>query len=517
MRKIILLAVLCCFCLPAFAVQDDGQQSVNLNYAVTQPSANRAPGSLTTLFASNNGFAGNSFDIEPAVAINEITAVDVNWSTAGQNITVSLYYKEGTANGFETNPGVWTKFASGSGLTAAQDQPTFIDLAGNGQMFEAGKLYGILLFCDSYGTATGSIRYTNGGPNNYANSELSLTTYAGLASPLHSSVFPGRIWNGTVYYDFGDPLALTVSPKEVSAWFGGTLTFKLNGGVDLANRSYLLLGSTSGTLPGTVLPGGLVIELNYDWYTDLLLSMALAGGYGVVNDFIGVLDADGAATATLTFPGKCELFEDVDTYYAWCTYGPFDFASNSVTATVLGAPSAPDAYVYDDGTSENALGWSAGGAAVWTHGFDSGIGDDIEEISSTFGSAGASTGPANGTACELYVWSDPDQNGDPADAGLLGTVNGVVANTNTNTFNHYTLGAPVAVVGKFFVGCYVETLAGTFAAPMDQTSYAGHSFFMGAYTGSGLTWDPSAPGASAIYEMGAIGYPANWLLRANDN
>jgi len=134
-----------------------------------------------------------------------------------------------------------------------------------------------------------------------------------------------------------DPAALSVSPNEVSAWLGGTFDFSLYG-ESQGNRNYALLGSTTGSTPGTVLPGGLVLCINSDWFTEMLLGMALNGGYGLVNHFIGNLNAEGFGTANLVFPGHCQLFTDLTLTFAWCTTNPFNFVSNPVDVTLLGAP-----------------------------------------------------------------------------------------------------------------------------------------------------------------------------------
>jgi hypothetical protein len=174
-------------------------------------------------------------------------------------------------------------------------------------------------------------------------------------------------------------------------------------------------------------------------------------------------------------------------------------------------------FMYDDGTSEDAIGWTAGGDAVWMHLFDAGSGVVIESVSTTFGADGYVNGPPNGTPCEVYVWDDPNDDGDPVDAVLLGRGSGVVANTNTNTFNKYFLGEPVVPLGKFFVGCSVYQEAGDEAAAMDyHTPYIdGAAFFTGAYNGSGGVWNPEDLSANPIYEMGFIGFPSFFLLRAN--
>ena len=117
------------------------------------PSA-QAPGSLTSIFASNNGFAGNTFDITPNVDI-EITGLDFNGSGTGIQYNIDAYYKVGTSVGFEADPLAWTLLASGlSGACSGTNLPTFVNMAGNGIVFSAGTTYGI--YFDSVDYPTGA-------------------------------------------------------------------------------------------------------------------------------------------------------------------------------------------------------------------------------------------------------------------------------------------------------------------------------------------------------------------------
>jgi hypothetical protein len=454
------------------------------------------------------------FDITPATTLSEITALDVNESTAGDPLEIMVYYKVGTCVGFASDPSAWTLLGTYTGTSAGQDNPSFIDMAGNGQSWDAGTLYGMYVHLENYPSITGALRYSNAtSPPTYANAELSATCYYGMPHPAFGSPFTYRVWNGTIYYEAGPPLPLSVNPKEISAWFGGSVLFKLNGGPDLGGRGYGLFGTVSGTSPGFPLPGGGVLPINWDWYTYLLYFIALAPGNGIAEGFLGTLDVDGYAEATLTLPGHCQLFDDILSNYAWTTNYPWEFQSNDVEVLITGAPPVPPSYAYDDGTSENSLGWTAGGESVWCHSFDSGTSDVLTTVSSTFGSATTTNGPPNGDPCYIYVWDDPNNDGNPIDAALIGTATGVVANTNTNTFNEFVLDAPTAVTAKFFVACHVYQAVGIYAAPMDEsTPYGGEAWFIG-----GAVFDPNDLTTTAMYEMGSIGFPAYWLLRADND
>ncbi|MFH1998626.1 MAG: hypothetical protein ABIK28_03045 [Planctomycetota bacterium] len=311
------------------------------------------------------------------------------------------------------------------------------------------------------------------------------------------------------------PPSLTVDPKQVSSWDGGTVEFALTGGVDLADKSYALFGTFSGVSPGTALPGGLILPINWDWFTDLLLNFALLGGYGVVNDFIGTLDQDGNATATLVFPGHCQQYEDIVANFAWCTYDPFEFVSNAVGLTITGVPPTPDGYQYDDGTAENALGLTAGGQMCWLQWFEVFVGGEtIDAISTAWSYPGGSYPPA-GTAAYVYLWDDPNNDGNPTDAVLLASAATTVQDPGTNIFTLVPI-TPTTVSGRFFIGASCDQAAGQYPGPMDESTspYGGQAWVVGDTTynfdATNLNNNDVAP-----VELGSIGFPAYWLLRAS--
>lgn len=132
-------------------------------------------------------------------------------------------------------------------------------------------------------------------------------------------------------------ISLVCDVTEISAWYGGTANFYLFGDTVLAGRGYMLCGTLSG-LGGTTLPGGETLPINWDWFSSLLLNMALNGGYGMLIDFIGTLNASGDASAAIILPGHCQLYQDLIMHFAWCTYQPYDFVSNAVQVDLLGGP-----------------------------------------------------------------------------------------------------------------------------------------------------------------------------------
>ncbi|MFH1998601.1 MAG: lectin like domain-containing protein [Planctomycetota bacterium] len=107
----------------------------------------------------------------------------------------------------------------------------------------------------------------------------------------------------------------------------------LDAGVEHAGRTFLILGSLSGTVPGFTLPGGLNMPLNWDAFTDLMLSLL---NTGVCTNFYGTLDQEGRSQAVLNVPGAVgpAMINEVATF-AFVLTPPMglDFTSNSVGMT----------------------------------------------------------------------------------------------------------------------------------------------------------------------------------------
>jgi hypothetical protein len=161
------------------------------------PGGLTVPGSMTTLFAANNSFAGNTFDLQSSVPL-EITGFDVNLSTAAGTHTVAVYWRLGTANGAQGSAAGWTLMGTDTGVVSAGlNNPSSVNVGG--LTLTPGQVYGIYVDVQSYPSA--SMQYTNGGPTTFSNADLTLTTYHGKGNPAFTGAdfFP-RQWNGTVHY-----------------------------------------------------------------------------------------------------------------------------------------------------------------------------------------------------------------------------------------------------------------------------------------------------------------------------
>ncbi|MBN1180397.1 MAG: hypothetical protein JXD18_14400, partial [Anaerolineae bacterium] len=128
-----------------------------------------ASGSITTMFAFNNGALGNMFDITAAEDIT-ITGFDINIDTPGASNLVLVYYKQGSYVGSETTAGDWTLLGSATVTSNGEDVPT--PLAVGGLTIPAGETYGLFITLD-YASYVSLMVYTDGA-NTYSNSQVTL-------------------------------------------------------------------------------------------------------------------------------------------------------------------------------------------------------------------------------------------------------------------------------------------------------------------------------------------------------
>ena len=134
--------------------------------------------------------------------------------------------------------------------------------------------------------------------------------------------------NGDGTPDSCQPLSADVGTISTST--GGTQSFTLDAGATYAGDLYVLLGTTSGTSPGTPF-GSILIPLNSDaWTTVTLASPNLPP---LVNTF-NVLDGAGQGTAALTFPSPIPSLLGVQANHAYVVVdvgtAQVLFASNAI-------------------------------------------------------------------------------------------------------------------------------------------------------------------------------------------
>jgi hypothetical protein len=137
--------------------------------------------------------------------------------------------------------------------------------------------------------------------------------------------------NGGVWF-FNAQGPLAIDTTTLSHSMGGTVDFRLDAGMDHAGKGYILLGSVTGTDPGTVLPGGGILPLNFDAF--LLYSYRNPGG-SLFTGFQGFLDASGEAAATASKLATLPFATGKILNFAYTTVGPFDYQSNAVEIEIV--------------------------------------------------------------------------------------------------------------------------------------------------------------------------------------
>ncbi|MBU0756420.1 MAG: hypothetical protein KJ645_14855 [Planctomycetes bacterium] len=467
-----------------------------------------APGYITKIDPADGSVVEllGPYPVVPCRAIAYDPVEDVFW-TASWNSNLYKCFRDGTSQAYanplagmygaaaETSTGI-TKiwWWSQDGPNSCQANEMLTDGTFTGKTFEGNTtFYG-------GGEAGGAGAYDTGG----GSWEL-----VGLSQGV-----PDHI----VGYDLHTITApLEITPDEVSAWYGGTLSFSLNGGSGVAGHNFVILGSASGTSPGFNLPSGLHMDLNWDYFTDRALDLAVGGGYGMMVNFIGTLNENGMASARLTLAGHCQLYEDLEVCFAWCTFDSFDFVSNSVYATLTGAPPPPDEYSYDDGSTENLLGYIAGGEKAWLNYFPRNIHlPTISEIGTIWGCAKyPGHGPGNGTTAYIGLWEDPTADNDPSDAYLaVGPIAVTTMNYDTDIMTWYSIGSTYTLQeGGFFVGVWLDHVPGEYIVPMDESQNPtnGRSWSMG---NPGGTFNTTLSANSDITNMKFGGFDSYVCVRA---
>jgi hypothetical protein len=181
-------------------------------------------------------------------------------------------------------------------------------------------------------------------------------------------------------------------------------------------------------------------------------------------------------------------------------------------------------YMFDDGTSEDAVGFGNGAQnfqSLWFNQFDVIPGQTtIASVSVAWGTPVFPDPAIDGTPTTVAIWSDPNGDGNPSDAVLLASVNGTMQQQGTDTFITYTFNPPLALppgATSFFVGDLTPTNNGPehFYQAIDEDSKLHRQSWIAAMS-SGADVDIVHPGNNDF--LGLIddfGLPGNWLIRAD--
>ncbi len=205
MKTYLVFALVCLLSATAFAVTDSGAENGTPVTSSLQGVDGTGDAGLTTQFASDNNYAGNSFDV---VATQEITidGFDLNLDNINlSEFTIDVYYRTGTASGFEGSASGWTLLGTEVVTAAGVDAASHCNIGG--LTIAAGSTIGFIITSRESIAGIGDFCYTNGGPNTYSDAYIDITTYAGLSDGFPpASIFTYRSWNGTVYYWYGTAL-----------------------------------------------------------------------------------------------------------------------------------------------------------------------------------------------------------------------------------------------------------------------------------------------------------------------
>lgn len=193
------------------------------------------------------------------------------------------------------------------------------------------------------------------------------------------------------------------------------------------------------------------------------------------------------------------------------------FSTRGSAPSSAPAPTAAEDFVYtiDDGSAENALGLTDGGDIMWLNAFEVADGaGTITDLATTLGSPDGDN-PAPGPV-RFVLYEDPNDDGDPTDAEFLTETTVTIDDPGSGEFTVASI-PPTEVEGVFFIAAlYQDHSAASFPAPMDESSPSqGASWVVGETTPNSFNVQDLAANALAPTNLDEVGFPANWLLRAD--
>jgi hypothetical protein len=181
---------------------------------------------LTTSFVTNNGFAGNMFDVTIGAADLTFESLDVNIDSGTAQL--EFYSRVGSYVGNQNSAAGWTLISSASITSTGGDAATAFDITDT--VFSANTTYGLYVTVADYDVSFVEMNYINGteGALAASNSDLSLFTGVGKGDPnFTGSTFNGRTWSGSINYSAGGisavPLPATLPMLAVALFGAGAL------------------------------------------------------------------------------------------------------------------------------------------------------------------------------------------------------------------------------------------------------------------------------------------------------
>lgn len=136
----------------------------------------------------------------------------------------------------------------------------------------------------------------------------------------------------TFGFDTPSSPTLTGCPESISVATGGTQAFALNAGTSHASKTYLLLGSASGTSPGIEINGEHLPLQVFDSY---FLFTVNSLNQGPFQNTLGILSSTGTATASLTVPIGYPSLAGLTLHHAYVVFNPNQTVALASNATPL--------------------------------------------------------------------------------------------------------------------------------------------------------------------------------------
>jgi len=134
------------------------------------------------------------------------------------------------------------------------------------------------------------------------------------------------------------PTPLTQSTAVLPAGAGGSVVFTASLGPAGAGKLHVLLGSTSGSGPGTILAPGIIVPLVLDPFTFALLSVSNTPS---AQNFVGVVPPGGTIVSTLSLPPGAIPPSAVFTLFTFAAVGidpalpAYAYATNAVPLVIV--------------------------------------------------------------------------------------------------------------------------------------------------------------------------------------
>jgi hypothetical protein len=165
----------------------------------------------------------------------------------------------------------------------------------------------------------------------------------------------------------------------------------------------------------------------------------------------------------------------------------------------------------DDGTAEDSVGLTAGGALICLNSFPIEGGNSFfTSISIAWGTPAFPDPSLDGLPYTAVLWDDPNGDGSPTDAVVVATADGVISDQGTDTFLISDITPTLLTTANFFVGFIINHAAGQFPAAFDETAPLPNRSWVSA---NGDINNLSDAQPIEVATGGAL--VGNWLIRAD--